>query len=152
MASGRAATLIVAPSVRRGEVWEARLAPVEVSEQGGTRPAVVVSRDAINATSRVILVVPRTTYRQGRRIYPSQVLPRASDGGLTSDSVALGEQVRALAKTRLRSRRGALSARALAQVGRALLMRSIRQDRYNIPATRCSGFAPSGYRHGGTTK
>lgn len=110
------------PSVRRGEIWEARLDPVEGSEQGGTRPVVVVSRDAINATSRVILVVPCTTYRQGRRIYPSQVLLRASDGGLTSDSVALGEQVRALAKTRLLSRRGTLAAQALARVERALLI------------------------------
>ena len=114
--------MIITPSVRRGEVWEARLDPVEGSEQGGTRPVVVVSRDAINATSRVILVVPCTTYRQERRIYPSQVLLRASDGGLTSDSVALGEQVRALAKTRLLSRRGALSVQALAQVERALLI------------------------------
>lgn len=64
--------------------------------------AVVVSRDAINATSRVLLQTP--------------------DGRLTADSVALGEQVRALAKTRLLSRRGVLSEQALARIERALLI------------------------------
>lgn len=110
------------PTIKRGEIWEARLNPVEGSEQGGTRPVVVVSRDAINATSQVILVVPCTTYRQGRRIYPSQVLLQTPDGGLTADSVALREQVRALAKTRLLSRRGVLSEQALARIERALLI------------------------------
>ena len=62
-----------------------------------------MSRDAINAASGVVIVVPCTTYREGRRIYPSQLLIEAPEGGLEADSVALGEQVRALSK----SRRGA---------------------------------------------
>lgn len=108
--------------VRRGEIWDARLDPTEGSEQAGTRPVVVVSRDAINAASSVILVVPGATHRAGRRIYPSQAVLRAGDGGLTADSVVLGEQVRALAKSRLLSRRGALSAPALARIDHALLI------------------------------
>jgi mRNA interferase MazF len=108
--------------VRRGEVYDARLDPTEGSEQAGSRPVVIVSRDAINDASPVILAVPCTTYRLGRRIYPSQVLFRAPDGGLTADSVALGEQVRALAKSRLGRRRGMLSAEAVAELDRALLI------------------------------
>lgn len=81
---------------------------------------IVVSRDAINAASAVILAVPCTTYRAGRRIYPSQVLIFAPDGGLDVDSVALGEQVRALAKSRLGRSRGALAPGTLAQLDRAL--------------------------------
>jgi mRNA interferase MazF len=38
-----------------------------------TRPVIIVSRDAINATSQIVLAVPCTTYRQQRRIYPSQI-------------------------------------------------------------------------------
>jgi mRNA interferase MazF len=87
--------------MNRGEVYDARLDPVEGSEQSGTRPVIVVSRNAINANSSVVIVVPCTTYRPNRRIYPSQVLISAPEGGLTNDSVALGEQVRAIAKTRL---------------------------------------------------
>jgi mRNA interferase MazF len=106
--------------VRRGEVYDARLEPTEGSEQGGRRPVIVVSRDAINAASSVVIAVPCTTLRPGRRVYPSQVVLRAPEGGLDADSVALGEQVRALAKSRLTRRRGALSAAALTQLERAL--------------------------------
>ena len=108
--------------MRRGEVYEARLDPTEDAEQAGSRPAVIVSRDAINASSPVVIVVPCTSYRPGRRLYPSQVLLHAPDGGLDVDSVALGEQVRALAKSRLGRQRGLLSPQALAQLDRALLI------------------------------
>lgn len=108
--------------MRRGEVYDARLDPTEGSEQAGTRPVIIVSRDAINASSRIILAVPCTTYRPQRRIYPSQVLILVPDGGLDKDSVALGEQVRVLAKTRILSLRGVLSNSALAQIDRALLI------------------------------
>ena len=108
--------------MRRGEVYDARLDPTEGSEQAGSRPVVIVSRDAINAASPLVLAVPCTTYRLGRRLYPSQVLLHAPDGGLTADSVALGEQVRALAKSRLGRQRGMLSAEALAELDRALLI------------------------------
>ena len=101
--------------MRRGEVYDARLDPTEDSEQAGIRPVVIVSRDAINTASPVILVVPR-------RLYPSQVLLHAPDGGLDVDSVALGEQVRALATSRLGRRRGQLSPTAMPQLDRALLI------------------------------
>ena len=67
-------------------------------------------------------IVPCTTSRLGRRLYPSQVLLRAPDGGLEVDSIALGEQVRALATTRRGRRRGQLSAVALTPLDRALLI------------------------------
>jgi len=108
--------------MKRGEVYNARLDPTEGSEQAGTRPIIIVSRDAINASSSVILAVPCTTYRSGQSIYPSQVLIQAPDGGLTTDSVALGDQVRALAKTRLGSLRGVLSTSSLEQLNQALLI------------------------------
>lgn len=108
--------------MKRGDVFDAHLDPTEGSEQAGTRPVVVVSRDAINLASPVVVVIPCTTYREAKRIYPSQVLLRAPDGGLRVDSIALGEQVRAIAKTRLRERRGALSPEAMRRVERALLI------------------------------
>jgi mRNA interferase MazF len=108
--------------VRRGDVFDAHLDPVEGSEQAGTRPVIVVSRDAINDASPVIVVIPCTTLKAERRIYPSQVPLRAPEGGLKADSIALGEQVRAIAKTRLRSRRGKLSSGTMRKLDRALLI------------------------------
>jgi mRNA interferase MazF len=88
--------------MKRGEVYDVRSDPVEGSEQRGSRPVVVVSRDAINESSPIVSAAPCTTYRQGRRIYPSQVLVKAPEGGLDADSVVLGEQVRVLAAPQLR--------------------------------------------------
>jgi mRNA interferase MazF len=106
--------------MKRGDIFDARLDPAEGSEQAGTCPVVVVSRDAINAASPVVIVVPCTTMRPGRRIFPSRIVLHAPDGGLDADSIALGEQVRAIAKSRLVRQRGVLSQAALVQLNRAL--------------------------------
>jgi mRNA interferase MazF len=106
--------------LKRGEVHLARLDPVEGSEQAGRRPVILVSRDAINAASPVVVVVPCTHYREDRRIYPSQVVLRAPEGGLRNDSIALGEQVRALSKRRIVEHWGALGPDALRRLDRAL--------------------------------
>lgn len=67
-------------AMRRGEVWDVSLDPTEGCEQAGIRPVIIVSRDAINASSSVLLAVPCNTYRSGKRIYPSQVLIISPDG------------------------------------------------------------------------
>lgn len=108
--------------MKRGEVYDARLEPVEGSEQGGTRPIIIVSRDAINAYSPVILAVPCTTYQSNKRVYPTQVLIRTSDGGLSRDSIAMADQVRVLSKARLLRLRGTLSHEVMSQLDRALLI------------------------------
>jgi mRNA interferase MazF len=83
---------------------------------------VVVSRNAINAASNAVIAVPCTSYRAGRRLYPSQVLILAPEAGLAADSVALTEQVRVLAKSRLLRRRGAVSAATMTAIERALIV------------------------------
>lgn len=108
--------------MKRGEVYDARLEPVEGSEQGGTRPVIIVSRDAINAYSPVVLAVPCTTYQTGRRIYPTQVLITSPNGGLTSDSIVMADQVRVLSKSRLLRLRGALSNESMNLLDKALLI------------------------------
>jgi mRNA interferase MazF len=95
--------------MKRGEVYDARLEPTEGSEQGGTRPVIIVSRDVINLSSPVVLAVPCTTYNSTKRIFPTQVLISAPDGGLDRDSIAMADQVRVLSKSRLFRLRGNLS-------------------------------------------
>ncbi len=108
--------------MNRGGVFLARLDPSEGSEQAGTRPVVIVSRNAINRSSPVVVVVPLTSWTEGRRIYPSQVLIHAPEGGLGADSIALGEQVCAIARNRLVSRWGALEPGTVRRIDRALLI------------------------------
>ena len=105
---------------RRGDVYLLRLDPAEGSEQRGTRPAVVVSRDAINRASPVIVVCPLTDARHLPRPYPSDVPVEASESGLTKNSVVLTGQIRAVAKIRLLRRLGELRPDTMRQIEQAL--------------------------------
>ena len=106
--------------MKRGEVYDAGLDPTSGSEQAGNRPVIVVTRDAINNASPVVVIVPCTKYT-GQRMYPSQVLVRTPEGGLEVDTVAMAEQVRAIDKHRLIRLRGSLSPGTVKQSDRALL-------------------------------
>ena len=105
--------------MRRGDVYQVRLEPVEGSEQGGIRPAVLVSHDSLNLHSPVVIVVPLTSQRRAR-LLPTHVLIPADEEGVDVESVAKCEQVRAVAKSRLVRHRGPLSAAVMAQVDRGL--------------------------------
>ena len=63
--------MTVLPKPVRGDVFSARLDPTEGSEQAGTRPVIVVSRDSINANSPVVVVIPVTDAGNVKRLYPS---------------------------------------------------------------------------------
>jgi mRNA interferase MazF len=106
--------------MNRGDVFDAHLSPTEGSEQAGTRPVIVVSRNAINQTSPVIVIVPLTSATNVKKTYPNNVAIASGEGGLSADSVALGGQVRAIAKSRLLRQRGTLSSATMRQVDRAL--------------------------------
>lgn len=106
--------------MRRGEVYLARLDPTEGSEQAGTRPVVIVSRDAINRYSPVVVICPFTDAVHVTRLYPSDVRVNAPEGGMVKDSVVLTLQVRAVAKRRLIRRLGALEPDTLQWIGNAL--------------------------------
>ena len=106
--------------MKRGDVFDARLNPTEGSEQAGTRPVVIVSRDAINKNSSVIVVIPLTKASNVKRTYPNNIEIEKGEGGLTHASVLLGGQVRAIAKSRLLRQRGKLSSETMKQVNKAL--------------------------------
>lgn len=106
--------------MNRGDVYDARLSPTEGSEQAGIRPVVIVSRDAINRNSPVVVVVPLTEAANVKHSYPNNVFIAAGEGGLSLDSVALGGQVRAMAVSRLLRRRGVLERETMQTLDRAL--------------------------------
>jgi mRNA interferase MazF len=104
----------------RGDVYLASLDPSQGSEQAGTRPVIVVTRDAINMRSPVVVVVPLTIRGNKNRLLPSHVEIKMGEAGLTSDAVALCEQVRAVSVTRLTKVLGHLSAATISQLNSAL--------------------------------
>lgn len=107
-------------NINRGDVFDARLDPTEGSEQAGIRPVVVVSRNAINQYSSVIVVAPLTTATNVKRPYPNNIPIAKGEASLTADSVMLGGQIRAISKARLLRKRGELTATTLQQIDQAL--------------------------------
>jgi mRNA interferase MazF len=106
--------------MKRGDVYDARLNPTEGSEQAGVSPIVIVSRDAINKNSSVIVVVPFTKATNVKRNYPNNVRIAKGEGGLIIELVFLGVQIRASSKSRLLRHRGMLLSETMQQVDRAL--------------------------------
>jgi mRNA interferase MazF len=104
----------------KGDVYLAELGPTQGSEQAGTRPVIIVSRDAINRVSPVVIVVPLAHRRNKGKLFPSHVEIITGDGGLTADSVALCEQVRAISTTHLIKPLGHLTESVVSQINVAL--------------------------------
>jgi mRNA interferase MazF len=110
----------VLPKPVRGDVFSARLDPAEGSEQAGTRPVVVFSRDSINANSPVVVVIPITDASNVKRIYPSHTHLSKSAGGLRMDGVVKAEQIRAIQVSRLVGYYGRLDKNAMARIEEAI--------------------------------
>lgn len=84
----------------RGDIYYARLNPVEGSEQGGVRPVLVIQNNKGNKHGSTVIVAPITA--KGKKYYlPTHVkLPKKTD--LPQRSMVLLEQIRTLDKRRLR--------------------------------------------------
>jgi mRNA interferase MazF len=89
-------------------IFLADLNPVVGSEQKGKRPVLVVSDEDFNQVMPVVTILPITSLKKGRRIYPNEVLIPKGTGGLTADSIILAHQIRTISKTRLSKSLGAV--------------------------------------------
>ena len=103
--------------VRRGDVYYADLAGSLGSEQGGTRPVVVIQNDKGNRFSPTLIVAPISS-RLGKPPIPTHViLPTHS---LEKVSIVLLEQIRTIDKQRLGQWVCTLVRKTLEQIDQAL--------------------------------
>ena len=79
------------------------------SEQNGKRPVLVISAEEVNRYLPVVGIISLTSYKEGRKIYPTEVLLGASETGLSKDSIAMAHQVRVISKERLENVCGNIS-------------------------------------------
>jgi mRNA interferase MazF len=105
--------------VKRGDIFYADLSPVIGSEQGGTRPVLVVQNDVGNKFSPTVIVAAITSQINKAKL-PTHIEINAHEVGLLKDSVILLEQVRTIDKKRLREKIGRLDDEQLAAVDEAL--------------------------------
>jgi mRNA interferase MazF len=82
-------------------IFLADLNPVIGSEQKGKRPVLVVSNEDFNQLMPVVTVLPITSLKKGRKIYPNEVLIGKGVAGLSVDSLVLAHQIRTISKIRL---------------------------------------------------
>lgn len=85
---------------QRWQIWLANLDPVVGSEQGKTRPVIIISDDDANTILSIVNVLPLTSRKPGRIIYPNEALISGGNFGLQNDSVVLCQQIRTLDKKR----------------------------------------------------
>ena len=112
-------TGVITVTVKRGEIYYADLSPVIGSEQGGTRPVLIVQNDVGNKFSPTVIAAAITSRLDKARL-PTHINIRAEDTGLAKDSVVLLEQIRTLDKHRLRERAGQITPEDQRRVNQAL--------------------------------
>lgn len=82
-------------------IFFADLNPAKGSEQRGRRPVLVISDEVFNREMPTITVLPITSLKKGRKVYPNEVLLPKEVTGLPHDSLVLVHQIRTISKGRL---------------------------------------------------
>ena len=106
-------------TVKRGDIFYADLSPVVGSEQGGTRPVLIVQNDMGNRHSPTVIAAAITSQMNKAKL-PTHIELTGRNVGLTKDSVVLLEQIRTIDKRRLREHMGRLDAAMMNQVVNAI--------------------------------
>ncbi|HEY4566113.1 PemK family transcriptional regulator [Planococcaceae bacterium Storch 2/2-2] len=106
-------------AIKRGDVFFADLSPVVGSEQGGTRPVLIIQNDIGNRFSPTVIVAAITAQIQKAKL-PTHVEIEASKHGFERDSVILLEQVRTIDKSRLTDKITHLDEALMKEVERAI--------------------------------
>lgn len=93
--------------MNKGDIFWAKMDPVEGQEQGGTRPVVIVSGDMMNKNFQLVWVIPVTS--KVKNIFGGLVIVPNTENGLPVPSEALPFQIRSISKNRLLKKLGQLS-------------------------------------------
>ena len=105
--------------VKRGELYYADLSPVVGSEQGGTRPVLIVQNNMGNKHSPTVIAAAITSQMNKARL-PTHIELVGPTVGLTKNSVVLLEQIRTIDKKRLKEHMGRLDDEMMNKVDDAI--------------------------------
>jgi mRNA interferase MazF len=105
--------------IRRGDIYYADLSPVVGSEQGGTRPVLILQNDIGNQYSPTTIVAAITSQIAKAKL-PTHVELPAGPEGLGKNSVILLEQIRTIDKSRLMEKVTSLQNEMMLKVNQAV--------------------------------
>lgn len=108
-------------TIRRGDIYYADLNPVIGSEQGGTRPVLIISNDIGNKHSPTVIIAAITSRVHTKKKLPTH-LYLGQIKGLPANSIVLFEQLRTIDKKRLREHIGMLDSQQILTADNALLI------------------------------
>ena len=104
--------------IKRGEVYWFKLDPIEGSEIGKTRPAVVISNNINNEYADTVTVIPITS--SVGKVYPFEVFIKKDIANISSDSKVKANQIRTLDKKRMKERIGIIPYEILKKIEKAV--------------------------------
>jgi mRNA interferase MazF len=105
-------------TIKRGDIYYADLGQTVGSEQGFSRPVLVVQNNVGNRYSPTIIIAPLTGNIRKTNMPTHVFIPRV--GGLRHDSLALVEQLRAVDRMRLDGYVGCISEESQMEIDTAL--------------------------------
>lgn len=107
-------------SMRKGEIWLINLDPTVGAEIRKTRPAVIVSQDAIGVLP-LRVIVPLTDWKERYAIAPWMIAIKPDEqNGLAKPSAADAFQIRSVSQERFVQRIGALNSDQMEQILKAV--------------------------------
>ncbi len=107
-------------TIKRGDIYYAKLNPVVGSEQGGKhRPVLIISNNKGNRYSTTVIVAEITGKEHAKPNLPTHIIVNDCEF-LEKDSIILLEQIRTLDKQRLQEYIGTFDRRLLLSVDNAL--------------------------------
>lgn len=74
---------------KKWSIWRANLDPVIGSEQGKSRPVIIISEDDINELINIVNIIPITSRKPERIVYPNETLLPAGKFGIERELLAL---------------------------------------------------------------
>ena len=110
----------MAKEVRRGDVVLVSFDPVIGSEEGKTRPAVVIQNNIGNITSPTIIVAPITSKIYSKK-FPTNAEIDPLNSPLKEKSTILLNQIRTIDKIRISKFYGHLSPEKMEEVDKAIM-------------------------------
>ena len=105
--------------IKRGEIYYVNLEPVVGSEQGGTRPVLIISNNTGNRHSPTVIIAAITSRVHTKAKLPTHTSVKDFEG-LDKDSIILLEQIRTIDKQRLKQYMGMMPDNIMARVDKAL--------------------------------
>ena len=108
-------------TIKRGDIYYADLNPVIGSEQGGTRPVLIISNDTGNKYSPTVIIAAITSRVRKKKKLPTHLYLGQIEG-LPANSIVLFEQLRTIDKKRLREHIGMLDSQQILTADNALLI------------------------------